>query len=596
MATPASPLGSHKEVIEAVTACWNNEYDNAMELLKTKKDTHPRFAVEWAFLFLIKDLMGATSKSKEDVMVMFQKADRLAYAQRDGQGKSADAVVPPDEEVAEEETEAVMQAAEEDGVEEVRKEKPKLLSRGWKAMGSGISTISSMGANVFKSATGQANKLPDDPNALRWRLECDVIYADCLLIRSIIQLRGNQYVKGAVNIRKTWGYYQTLIKVLDQRGSEIPTEISDNIKFGVGVFYIFLTLVPSGLMKVLSAIGFIRDSELGEQYLLEVFGNRGVRAPVAALVLLTYYLFIPTGLADVSETLKKAKTLLDKCNEAYPTNSYYNGYTNFYHRKRGETDEAITAIEKAIGFAHSPPMLLRYLKADTLFMATKWQEAADAYEALWKEISDQKITFEYSGQLVMTMASAYVMLHEDAKAMEYMKMVPSVTNTRSKQDANSPKFANRCIAEPKTLALGGFYCLYINRDMAHMNHETLVVLEEQLETIRTKHDLGSVPETAAMVLLFKGVMEKGCGKKNEARNSWKELIAMEKELGAESPTLPYGYYELGELEYREGNLKESKTLFDHGVKLKGEKNDTLTNRYNRAINHLNKAMKGADKK
>ena len=560
------PPVEHREVTEVVNKYWNNDFDSAIKTLEGKKGSHPRYSVEWAFLHLIRDLMKSDTSSKETALSLFQNADRLAYAQRNGQGAASAESPPPDEDEPGDDENDILEAAAEDGENDKKSSSSKFLQRGWKALGS----IGSMSAAAIKTATGKSNKLPEDPAALNWKLECDVIYADAMLVRSICQLRMNAYLKGAVNIRKTWGYYQTLLKALEQRGPDISDVVRDNIKYGVGVFYVFLTLVPSGLMKVLSAIGFIRDSELGEQYLLNVFENGGVRAPFAALVLLTYYLFIPTGLADVSDTLRKAKALLDKTNDAYPSNSYFNGYTNFYHRKRGEPEEGLVAIGKAIENSHSgSPVLLRYLQADTLFMAMRWQEAVTAYESLWSDIQTQKLPFEYSGQLVMTMSAGYMMLGDKTKASEYMQQVPAVTNPRSKQDANSPKFANRCIAEPKMLPLAGLHCLYINRDMAHMSKESLLKLEECLTTIEEQHKVSQVPECAAMRLLFLGVIQKVTGRIPEARASWEQIIGMEKSVGGESPTLPYGYYELGELEYRQGNLKVAKKYFDHGVKLKG---------------------------
>eukprot|EP01060_Flectonema_neradi_P034325 TRINITY_DN5994_c0_g1_i1.p1 TRINITY_DN5994_c0_g1~~TRINITY_DN5994_c0_g1_i1.p1 ORF type:complete len:590 (+),score=113.24 TRINITY_DN5994_c0_g1_i1:409-2178(+) len=585
------PAVEHKEVTDVVNRYWNNDFDSATSALESKKGTHPRYSVEWAFLHLIRDLMRSDTSSKETALTLFQNADRLAFAQRNGQGATAAEAPPPDEDEPDDADQtAILEAAAEDGENEKKSSSSKFLQRGWKALGS----IGSMGAQAIKTATGKANKLPEDPAALNWKLECDVIYADAMLVRSICQLRMNAYLKGAVNIRKTWGYYQSLLKALELRGSDINDVVRDNIKYGVGVFYVFLTLVPSGLMKVLSAIGFIRDSELGEQYLMQVFDNGGVRAPFAALVLLTYYLFIPTGLADVSDTLRKAKALLDRTNATYPSNSYFNGYTNFYHRKRGEPEEGLIAIGKAIENSHTgSPVLLRYLQADTLFMAMRWKEAVEAYESLWSDIKTQDLPFEYSGQLVMTMAAGYMMLGDEPKAKDYMQQVPAVTNPRSKQDANSPKFANRCINESRMLPLAGFHCLYINRDMAHMSKESLLQLEECLVAMEEKHKMSEVPECEAMRLLFQGVIQKVTGRIPEARASWEKITSMEKMIGTESPTLPYGYYELGELEYRQGNLKESKKYFDYGVKLKGEKNDTLTNRYNRAISHLNKAIKEA---
>lgn len=52
-----------------------------------------------------------------------------------------------------------------------------------------------------------------------------------------------------------------------------------------------------------------------------------------------------------------------------------------------------------------------------------------------------------------------------------MKKVSSNYNTKSKTDANAPKYAARVLANPKLLPLSGVYMLYLNRDLAHMKKE-----------------------------------------------------------------------------------------------------------------------------
>ncbi|KAJ9439891.1 tetratricopeptide repeat domain 39B [Diplonema papillatum] len=376
-------------------------------------------------------------------------------------------------------------------------------------------------------------------------------------------------------------------------------EIRELVEFIVG--NTFVTNGGQCYQQVLSAIGFISDSELGEQYLGEVFEGQGVRAPTAALILLTYYLFLPTGLAPAAETLRKAKAILDRTNAQYPGNSYFWGYSNFYHRKCGEAEEAAAAVEKAISHAGqtgAPPLLLRYMRADTLYMNMDWRKAANAYEGLWGEISEQNIAFEYSGQLVCTLSGALVMAGDVAKARELMERVPAATNPKSKQDAYFPKFAQRCGAEPKLIHLAGLQGLYVNRDLSSMKPESMEQLERYLDQAENAHDFSSSPEVEALALLFRGVLQYGTGRVLNARASWKKIIELgdAKKLGGESPTLPFSYYELGELEFREGNLDQAKKYFDTGVKLKGEKNDTLMNRYNRAIAHLKKALQEHEEK
>jgi tetratricopeptide (TPR) repeat protein len=365
------------------------------------------------------------------------------------------------------------------------------------------------------------------------------------------------------------------------------------IKYGCGVFYAYLALVPAGLMKLLSAIGFISDKELGEQYLTEVFQSDTIRAPQAALVLCTYYLFLPTGLGNVKETLAKAKVVLDRMNEKYPNNSYFWGYLNFYHRKQGHTVEAVEAITRAADNAEKAgqkPTLLTYLLGDTLYMDLQFEKAKLQYERLLEHLENTGETFAYTGQVVISLAACYVMLKDDETALRWLKRVQSMFNPKSKQDANSPKYAARVLKDPKLLPLMPIYVLYINRDLAHMNAEHVAKLRAAMLEMTTGRDV-STGEPLAMYQLFDGVMFKVCEQKEEAAGAFKKIFDNEKKLASDSLVLPYAYYEMGEMEYRSGNYQEAKAMFEKGAALKGDGHETLANRYAIAQKQLKREMK-----
>eukprot|EP00388_Colpodella_angusta_P007826 GDKJ01021847.1.p1 GENE.GDKJ01021847.1~~GDKJ01021847.1.p1 ORF type:complete len:468 (+),score=63.07 GDKJ01021847.1:176-1405(+) len=407
----------------------------------------------------------------------------------------------------------------------------------------------------------------------------------------------NSYLKGGINLRKAWGCYYALMQTVEKdAGKSVPEELRLNIMCGTGTFYTYTSLAPGSLMKLLSAIGFISDKELGEQYLTEVFKSNSIRAPYAALVLCTYYLFLPTGLGNVDDTLSKAKVVLDAMNARFPDNTHFLGYLNFYHRKRGEVKEAVQAIVRANANAEKAkdgsPLLLRYLYADTLYMNLQFEDAKQKYIEVLDSIVKEKVTFGYTGQVVMNLAACYMMTGDDATAMQWLKKVGSMYNPKSKQDANSPKFSAKVVSEPRLLPLLGVYMLYINRDLAHMHGDHVDHLRKELFRVCEGRDM-SPPEVTGMFQLFHGVMYKAAGQKDEAVAEWQKTVSNEKKLSSDSMVLPYTYYEMGELEFRRGNHALAKTLLEKGSQLKGDGHETLANRYSIALKQIKRAMKEA---
>ena len=575
--SPSSPTRKmHKSVEEACNLMWNNRYDDAEAIFAPRRGSNPRVALEHALMYFAKSFLSSTNEKREALLDLFKHADGLATASKYGEPLLSDSSDEEDEDIA--------RAAQEDCVDISAKDKEKIKE---------LLEKKAKQKEAYKKRVRDAAKTGGTVDS-SWKLECDVIYADALLVRSLIQLFMNSYLKGGINLRKAWGCFWSLMQEVEKDTQKnIPEEIRMNIMCGAGTFYTYTSLAPASLMKLLSAIGFISDKDLGEQYLTTVFQSNTIRAPYAALVLCTYYLFLPTGLGNVDDTLSKAKCVLDSMNARFPDNTHFHGYSNFYHRKRGETKEAVEAIVRANANAEKAkdgsPLLLRYLYADTLFMDLQFEAAKTKYQEVLQAIIAEKVTFGYTGQVVMNLAACFVVSGDDKIALDWLKKVGSMYNPKSKQDANSPKFSAKVISEPRLLPLLPVYMLYINRDLAHMHADNVAKLRVELDRMCVGRDLSS-PEVAGMYQLFQGVMCKAAGDKDAAMAEWSKTLATEKKLSSDSMVLPYTLYEMGELEYRRGNHTNAKSLLEKGSQLRGDGHETLANRYSIALKQLKRAM------
>nr|CCC91195.1 conserved hypothetical protein [Trypanosoma congolense IL3000] len=559
-ASEGEQLSIHHSVEEAVHMTWNNEYEEAKERLSLHKGSNPRFSLEYANVFLIKTLMDSTNESREMINDLLHEADSLARSSR-----HCDPMFIP-----------ALSTSSDDSHKHIRKADRQKNKKEYEKR--------------RKSAQRSGEAFDNT-----WKLECDVIYAEALFVRAVGQLMMNAYFRGAINLRKSWGLYYKLVREMEaDTDDHIPSELKMCIKYGAGTFYVFLALVPSSLMKVLNVIGFVSDRELGEQYLTEVFESDGIRSPFAALALCTLYLFLPTGLGKVEETLAKAERILNKVNARYEGNTYFNGYSNFYHRKRGEIDKALETIRRAEANAERVglvPILIRYLGADTLFMDLRFSEAKERYEALINHLATTKQTFAYTGQVVLSIAACCVMLGDDANALHWLQKVGSLYNPKSKNDTNSPKFAARVLGNKHLLPLCGVYMLYINRDLAHMRVEQAERVMGELMRVTDGKDMSN-PEASSMRTLFIAVIHKGCGRTEEAVQEMEKIFASEKSIPKDSMVLPCAYYEMGELEYRRGRVGVAKELFTKGQSLRGDGNETLANRYRIALKQLKQQSEG----
>lgn len=107
------------------------------------------------------------------------------------------------------------------------------------------------------------------------------------------QFHNGNYIKGAWNMRSAWKSYEAVLKKHVKDGkADIHPEIFACLKFGVGVFYYIVGLMPGVLQTLLSWIGFVADYDVGVQYLNECYQADCLKSPFAALILCMSYLFM----------------------------------------------------------------------------------------------------------------------------------------------------------------------------------------------------------------------------------------------------------------------------------------------------------------
>ena len=203
LASPKHDRFSTPAAVQRAASCaWDNRFEEAFGLLDGKKNTDARYALEWGWAELVRNMvMGSASTDNSKLLNHFHRAEKLARA---------------------------MQKRANDN-----ESKDKSLLR-----------------KVASFIAGPP--LPADPHALGIRLQADAIYADALLITALSQLNANQPITGFLNLRKCWGCYRDLLEAIETRGSDVPPSIVESIRFGTGVFYVFLSLLPEKLIKVCS--------------------------------------------------------------------------------------------------------------------------------------------------------------------------------------------------------------------------------------------------------------------------------------------------------------------------------------------------------
>ena len=123
------------------------------------------------------------------------------------------------------------------------------------------------------------------------------------------------------------GFFYFLVSIVRRRGSPAPTPTAAQFTTLTGSLCArapapalsgHVTQVPGTFLTVLEALGFKADRDKGMLMLNTVYEHGGVRSPVAAMILLANYLFIPRALTNVKALLGRAGPICRDSMLKYP--------------------------------------------------------------------------------------------------------------------------------------------------------------------------------------------------------------------------------------------------------------------------------------
>ncbi|GAA5795759.1 hypothetical protein HPULCUR_001121 [Helicostylum pulchrum] len=127
-------------------------------------------------------------------------------------------------------------------------------------------------------------------------LRANVVKAESCLLMGMLQMTQESvvgYLKCGLNLRRAYNCY-TIVWQEYKRMGQAFTRYMDRdtvsaVQFGIGTVHLLLSSLPPKILKIFSTLGFKSDKQLGFALLKLCLEGRGIRSPLASLVLLTYY-------------------------------------------------------------------------------------------------------------------------------------------------------------------------------------------------------------------------------------------------------------------------------------------------------------------
>eukprot|EP01080_Neovahlkampfia_damariscottae_P003219 gene3219-5534_t len=245
----------------------------------------------------------------------------------------------------------------------------------------------------LKKTLGKKFNSKNEELIKQWKIAINIVEADCILVKGIGNLIFKEYVSAAWNINKAFKIYDRNFKIHSEEekkenGNSLHPEILLNLKFGMGIFYYMISLIPyPSIQSILSVFGYVGDAESGIEYMEDVRKNNGLHEGWAMSFLMVSYLYIPSGIKKNPQRLKQAEIIAKVSKKKYPKGALSTFFSGLCMKHIGEPDGAIpTYLDLISQYENNgaTPNFITWELANAYYMKADWKHATELLEKIIK--------------------------------------------------------------------------------------------------------------------------------------------------------------------------------------------------------------------
>lgn len=242
----------------------------------------------------------------------------------------------------------------------------------------------------------------------------EVFSAEMLLLRSALQVMLGARIRAVYNLRLCWLTYYRLEQMLsdeaafdflasDKDAVFTVDDLRGRILFGLGLFYLAVSLLPAGLSSLIRLAGFVMHRQRGKAYLFAcVERDLGPRSILAAILLSMYHL-------DLEPDIARAGNLLVASLGRQPENVLLHWAGSLLAWRNTFIAQAVAMTGKALWCCGeelaSKAVYLRYELGMFHFITMDWPASHNHLRCVYESVHSEKVYFPYR-TLVTTQLAA----------------------------------------------------------------------------------------------------------------------------------------------------------------------------------------------
>ena len=364
-------------------------------------------------------------------------------------------------------------------------------------------------------------------------LDACLVVGDALMFTAAILVLNGSRVKGVLQLRKSWKFFEETKKKFDGLRDKLHPELVNCMDFGVGFFLFALSIIPSKYLRFAQIAGFRADRDEGLKAIRATYESGRLRRPLATAVLLFNGILVPRGISDVSALLDEATEICDKAIAQYPEGSAWRVMAAQAAKKRLDLEGAkehyrvcLEACKKVTG---KVPTLLAYEYASVHVMLLDFDKAIELLEPILKEPPFKMYTI-----CAAQLAGCYINKGEAEKANAVWKDIIARFGKSSSATVSSivKLFENYVVS-------GGlfttFEILYFRRDLSKMTKldtRLLEILDDLARKAKILDAAGAiVPAKASTKLSENGEQQQAPKEEKKKGFSFKSIKESVKSIG-----------------------------------------------------------------
>ncbi|CAB1327314.1 unnamed protein product [Coregonus sp. 'balchen'] len=395
---------------------------------------------------------------------------------------------------------------------------------------------------MVEAITEMFYKQPTD-NLTEEEMHAELCYAEVLMQKAALTFLDESmisFIKGGIKIRNSFLIYKC------------------GVNMGIGSFNLYLSLLPSKVLRLLEWMGFSGDREVGLSQLREGAASNSLRSILSTMCLLTYHLYISVILGTGEGNLVEAELLLEPYIEKFP-NAQKKFLECIAAQQEWRQIHHLCYWELMWSYSFQQDWLEAYQYADLLCKESKWSQAM--------------YVFQKASILSMMPEEEVKKTGENVELL--FRQVESLRLRIAGKSIPTEKFAAKkalrySAVTPVTLVIPAMEMIYVWNGFTivgkrpELTQSILVTIEKAEEQLKNDPNPSEYHvDDQCLVQMLKGLCLRHLGHLDQAQLCFTHVISSENRIKHDLYLVPYSMYELGLLYKQQGDLGKATTTIEN---------------------------------